>query len=821
MTSLARLLIPISILVGAACGKDGTGTDRTPEPPVAPSFVEIASDPGDFVGRGQSYRYTKSDAVLAVQATGGKITVRVEGDQQWDGEFILPSKHNKVVPGTFTGLSRSPFHDPAAGGLSWAGEGRGCNKLSASLTVERATYEADQLTALELRFEQHCEGSTPALRGRIQWSAADPTIPPGPVNPPPSTLWRAAPGLVPATGNYVYLQSDVGDFIAGGRSYTYPGGALSVTTSGGLLSVVVTANESWRGDFQAMNSLTELKPGYYGDLRRYPFHNRLKGGMAWGGEGRGCNMLTGWFVVDQVTYAGGNLTEIALRFEQHCEGGGPALRGQIRWSAADVPPLPLPVNPPPSTLWRADAAAVPASGSYVYLKSDAGDFVGGGRTHLYQTGAFSVSGSDGLMTVTVAADENWRGEFKAMNHLTELKPGYYGDLRRYPFHNPLAGGLAWSGQGRGCNTLSGWFVVDRVVYTAGKITDIELRFEQHCEGGGPALRGQIRWSAADVAPPPEPVNPPPSTLWRADASAVPASGSYVYLKSDAGDFVGGGRTYLYQTGAFSVSSNAGLLTVTVAADENWRGEFKAMNNLDELKPGYYGDLRRYPFHNPLKGGLSWGGQGGCNTLTGWFVVDRVTYTGGNLSSVELRFEQHCEGGGPALRGQIRWSATDVAPPPEPVNPPPSTLWRADASAVPASGSYVYLKSDAGDFVGGGRTHLYQTGAFSVSGSDGLMTVTVAADENWRGEFKAMNHLTELKPGYYGDLRRYPFHNPLKGGLDWGGQGRGCNTLSGWFVVDRVVYTAGKITEVELRFEQHCEGGGPALRGQIRWSAPAS
>jgi hypothetical protein len=40
-------------------------------------------------------------------------------------------------------------------------------------------------------------------------------------------------------------------------------------------------------------------------------------------------------------------------------------------------------------------------------------------------------------------------------------------------------------------------------------------------------------------------------------------------------------------------------------------------------------------------------------------------------------------------------------------------------------------------------------------------------------------------------------------------------------VDRVVYTAGKITEVELRFEQHCEGGGPALRGQIRWSAPAS
>ncbi|HEX8453978.1 MAG TPA: hypothetical protein VF647_17970 [Longimicrobium sp.] len=822
MKSLARLLIPISILLAAGCGKDGTGTGGGQQKPVEPSFVEIASDPGDFIGGGRSYRYTKADAELTVQATGGHISVRITGDQRWEGDFVLPSSHAKVVAGSYTGLRRYPFHDPVAGGLSWSGEGRGCNALSATFTVERATYEAAQLTALDLRFEQHCEGGAPALRGRIQWSAADPTLPPGPVNPPPGTLWRANAGSLPATGNYAVLQSDAGDYIAGGRSYTYTGSALSVTAAGGMLTVGVAANESWRGDFKAMSSLGELKPGYYGDLRRYPFHNPLKGGLSWSGQGRGCNSLTGWFVVDRVTYTGGNLSAIELRFEQHCEGGGPALRGQIRWSAADVPPLPEPVNPPPSTLWRADAGAVPASGSYVYLKSDAGDFIGGGRTHLYQTGAFSTSANGGLLTVNVAADENWRGEFKAMNHLTELKPGYYGDLRRYPFHTSLAGGLSWSGEGRGCNTLAGWFVVDRVVYTGGSLTEIELRFEQHCEGGGPALRGQIRWSAADVATPPEPVNPPPGTLWRADAGAVPASGSYVYLKSDAGDFIGAGRTYLYQTGAFTATGNGGLLSVNVTADENWRGDFKAMNNLGELKPGYYGDLRRYPFHNPLKGGLSWGGQGrGCNSLTGWFVVDRVTYTSGALTAIELRFEQHCEGGGPALRGQIRWSASDVATQPEPVNPPPGTLWRADPGAVPASGSYVYLKSDAGDYIGAGKTYLYQGGAISVSGNGGLLTVNVNSTESWWGDFKAMNNLGELKPGYYGDLRRYPFHNPLKGGLSWSGQGSGCNTLAGWFVVDRVVYTAGKVSEIELRFEQHCEGGEPALRGQIRWTAPAA
>ena len=81
-----------------------------------------------------------------------------------------------------------------------------------------------------------------------------------------------------------------------------------------------------------------------------------------------------------------------------------------------------------------------------------------------------------------------------------------------------------------------------------------------------------------------------------------------------------------------------------------------MNTLSQFQPGYYGDLERYPFHNPVKGGLSWYGQGrGCNTLRGWFVVDSVTYFNGFLSSIDLRFEQHCEGLTPALHGRIRWS----------------------------------------------------------------------------------------------------------------------------------------------------------------------
>ena len=63
-----------------------------------------------------------------------------------------------------------------------------------------------------------------------------------------------------------------------------------------------------------------------------------------------------------------------------------------------------------------------------------------------------------------------------------------------------------------------------------------------------------------------------------------------------------------------------------------------MNSLSRIETGYYPDLERFPFHNPAKGGLSWTGEGrGCNTLRGWFAVDRVTYSGSTLTAIELRF----------------------------------------------------------------------------------------------------------------------------------------------------------------------------------------
>src|SRR5450759_384494 len=110
----------------------------------------------------------------------------------------------------------------------------------------------------------------------------------GPVNPPPAGLWQPAPSSTPATGNFIYLKSDVGDYIGQGQTYTYtPATAvLSVSGNGGHLSVGVNGNTWWNGNFQTMNTISQLQPGYYPGLQRYPFNNPEFGGFDWSGDGR-------------------------------------------------------------------------------------------------------------------------------------------------------------------------------------------------------------------------------------------------------------------------------------------------------------------------------------------------------------------------------------------------------------------------------------------------------------------------------------------------------------------------------------------------------
>lgn len=321
-----------------------------------------------------------------------------------------------------------------------------------------------------------------------------------------------------------------------------------------------------------------------------------------------------------------------------------------------------PVLPIPSTLWKPAAGAVPATGDYVYLKSDVGDYIGQGSTYLYTpaTAVLNVSATGGLLTVSVHGDKWWQGNFATMTSITDLEQGYYPGLERYPFNDPSIGGLDWSGDGRGSNTLTGWFAIDSSTYDNGDLTAITLRFELHSGGGTPALHGAIHWEADDTTQPPGPVLPIPVTLWQPAAGVVPASGNYVYLESDPGDYIGAGRAYLYTpaTAVLGVSVSGGRLTITVNGDEIWQGFFVTMSSLTDLEQGYYPDLASYP-GNPAKGILEWWGDGRGDDDTGWFAIDSVTYADGALTAIDLRFMQHTGAGKPFLHGVIHWDAAAV------------------------------------------------------------------------------------------------------------------------------------------------------------------
>ena len=204
--------------------RKGFGTTRVATSPGSQSFVTLNSDTNDWVGGGRSYYYDRSNALLDVIEDEGGFRVVVEGDENWGGSLRRPGPAGQIVPGTWTSVN-------------WGGEGRGCNRITGTFTIDSVTYQAGSLASIDIRFEQHCEGTDPALYGQIHWVVDDDLDPPGPVNPPPVGLWQPAANATPSSGNYVYLQSDPGDYVGRGGTYLY-------TQTSAVLGVEVLATSS-------------------------------------------------------------------------------------------------------------------------------------------------------------------------------------------------------------------------------------------------------------------------------------------------------------------------------------------------------------------------------------------------------------------------------------------------------------------------------------------------------------------------------------------------------------------------------------------------
>lgn len=147
------------------------------------------------------------------------------------------------------------------------------------------------------------------------------------------------------------------------------------------------------------------------------------------------------------------------------------------------------------------APAAPAAAqqpeSFVTMISDAGDYIGGGQARYYHAGnaEITLSGTTSSVNVNVSGGnlgDQFNMQFAAPQGQT-LQPGVYERAQRASFREAGRPGIDISGDGRGCNTISGRFEVKEVTQVVNTITKLWIVYEQHCEGGSAALFGEVRY----------------------------------------------------------------------------------------------------------------------------------------------------------------------------------------------------------------------------------------------------------------------------------------------------------------------------------------
>lgn len=148
------------------------------------------------------------------------------------------------------------------------------------------------------------------------------------------------------------------------------------------------------------------------------------------------------------------------------------------------------------------AAVAPKLEALLEMSSDPGDFAGLGRDYLlpappYTYEVFVLSWDESVVVDYFPPDwpADWRKWLLAfsMPGGGPLEPGLYEGVTRW-VPAPATGARMWiAGEGRGCNTIDGWFRVHRVDYDgAGQPVRLDIEFEQRCSGATAALRGRLR-----------------------------------------------------------------------------------------------------------------------------------------------------------------------------------------------------------------------------------------------------------------------------------------------------------------------------------------
>jgi hypothetical protein len=133
-----------------------------------------------------------------------------------------------------------------------------------------------------------------------------------------------------------------------------------------------------------------------------------------------------------------------------------------------------------------------------------------------------------------------------------------------------------------------------------------------------------------------------------------------------------------------------------------------------------------------------------------------------------------------------------------------------------------MNSDSGDWIGQGLPWQYDdtTATFGTSSDGSVITTSVSAGGEWWTVQLAAPPGQSMAVGSYENAVRVVSRYPSSPGIDVYGNGRGCNALTGRFDVTEVTFgPAHYVVSFSATFEQHCEGGVPALYGELHVQNP--
>jgi hypothetical protein len=481
-------------------------------------------------------------------------------------------------------------------------------------------------------------------------------------------------------------------------------------------------------------------------------------------------------------------------------------------SAVIAQPAAASVALPPGTI------TVPASGTFLYLNSQPGDFIGGGVEQLYtsadSTVWASLPPSGNAFTVRFIQGEHihdWSVVLAAPPGQPLTTGSYTGAIRTSGFRPAGVPGMSVSGDGRGCGSLTGQFDVTELSRSpSGVLLAFDATFEQHCDGAAPALYGRVRFE--DETTPG--VTLPPGSV------SVPTSGTFLYLNDTR-------RSEILMTAADAtfdpwemIAPGGDLFQAFVVQGEfvHWSDVAIAAPPGEALAVGSYVRAVRAVDRPTGSPGLSVTVDGSaCSNVAAKFDVDALSFAStGELLLFQATFEQRCVGTIELLYGRVRIE-----------NPPPTTTVTLPPGSIvpPTSGSFLYLIGDATDYVGAGVEQLYTSAdstfrsSVSVVGDEFSVDVIQGAEHSWTVMLAAPSG-DPLAEGEYRRVARASFRPPGAPGLDVSGDGRGCNTIMGRFDVDELSFWPdGELRVLQATFEQHCEGRSAALYGRIRVEAP--